>query len=77
MLDIRTLLPHSKPGMSVIIKEVACRLAWLRLNFTFSSPLPVDGFKGEVGFSACLESYVQDYSHSSIKWPCIKWSTSI
>ncbi|XP_015780703.1 PREDICTED: ribosome biogenesis protein BRX1 homolog [Acropora digitifera] len=37
MLDIRTLLPHSKSGMSVIIKLVGCRLAWLLLNFR--SPL--------------------------------------
>ena len=53
MPDIRTLLPHSKLGMSLIIKEIGCKLASLRLNFSFRSPLP-DRFKGEVspGFSA-------------------------
>lgn len=82
MLDIRTLLPHSKPGMLLIIyqcKVVGCRLAWLRLSFTFSSPLPVDRLKGEVspGFFACLQSYVQNYSQTSIKWPSIKRSPSL
>ena len=41
MLDIEMFLPHSKPGMLLIIREAGCRLASLRLNFTFRSPSPV------------------------------------